>query len=51
MKGTFDEYNKPLPKPSKSQIHEKLYILKIDGKTTNPILLTDIPKFLVDEAI
>jgi uncharacterized protein (TIGR02145 family) len=45
----LDEYNKPLPKPpSKSQIPENLYILKIDGKTTNPILLTDIPKFLVD---
>jgi uncharacterized protein (TIGR02145 family) len=43
-----DDINELLPKPTKSQIPENLYILKIDGKTTNPILLTDIPKFLVD---
>jgi uncharacterized protein (TIGR02145 family) len=33
---------------SKSQVHERLYVLKIGGKTIGPILLTDIPKHLVD---
>ena len=33
---------------SKSQVPENLYVLKIGGKTTGPILLTDIPKHLVD---
>jgi uncharacterized protein (TIGR02145 family) len=44
----LEKYIKLLPKPSKSQIPENLYILRIDGKTTDPILLTDIPKYLVD---
>ena len=33
---------------SKSQVPESLYVLKIGGKTIGPILLTDIPKHLVD---
>ena len=33
---------------SKSQVPENLYVLKIGGKTIGPILLTDIPKHLVD---
>ena len=37
-----------LPKSLKSQVPENLYILKIDGKTTAPLLLTDIQKHLVD---
>ena len=32
----------------KSQVPENLYVLKIGGKTIGPILLTDIPKHLVD---
>ncbi len=32
----------------KSQVPESLYVLKIDGTTIGPILLTDIPKYLVD---
>ena len=43
-----DDINELLPKPTKSQVPENLYILKIDGITTDSILLTDIPKFLVD---
>jgi uncharacterized protein (TIGR02145 family) len=44
----LDDIIELLPKPTKSQIPENLYILKIDGITTDSILLTDIPKFLVD---
>lgn len=33
---------------SKSQVPESLYVLKIGGKTIGPILLTDIPKHLMD---
>lgn len=33
---------------SKSQVPENLYVLKIGCKTIGPILLTDIPKHLVD---
>ena len=42
------DINELLPKPINSQISENLYILKIDGITTDSILLTEIPKFLVD---
>jgi uncharacterized protein (TIGR02145 family) len=44
----LEKYIKLLPTPPKSIVPENLYILKIDGKTTDPILLTDIPKYLVD---